>query len=164
MTELDSIQIHVSSADQTLKLGEIIGKSLKPGTIIALTGELGAGKSVLVKGIAKGLQVEEEPNSPTFVIMNCYEGRLPLFHFDLYRVADEDELIAMGYEEFFFGEGVAAVEWADRVPGIFPEEAIEIGITIPEEEESENSRNINITGAREWVLSFKSTAAQASLI
>jgi tRNA threonylcarbamoyladenosine biosynthesis protein TsaE len=164
MTELDSIQIHVSSADQTLKLGEIIGKSLKPGTIIALVGELGAGKSVLVKGIAKGLQVEEEPNSPTFVIMNCYEGRLPLFHFDLYRVADEDELIAMGYEEFFFGGGVAAVEWADRVPGIFPEEAIEIGITIPEEEESENSRNINIKGAREWVLSFKSTAAQASLI
>lgn len=163
MTELESIQIQVNSADQTLKLGEIIGNSLNPGSIIALTGELGAGKSVLVKGIAKGLGVEEEPNSPTFVIMNCYEGRLPLFHFDLYRVADEDELIAMGYEEFFFGEGVAAVEWADRVPGIFPEGTIEIGITIPEGEESESRRDINIKGASKWVLSFKNTAAQASL-
>ena len=164
MTQLDSIQIQVNSPEQTLKLGEIIGKSLNPGTIIALVGELGAGKSVLVKGLAKGLGVEEEPNSPTFVIMNCYEGRLPLFHFDLYRVADEDELIAMGYEEFFFGEGVAAVEWADRVPGIFPEEAIEIEITIPEEGESESSRDINIKGASKWVLSFKNTAAQASLV
>lgn len=164
MTEIDSIQIHVNSAEQTLKLGEIIGKSLNPGSIIALTGELGAGKSVLVKGLAKGLEIEEEPNSPTFVIMNCYEGRLPLFHFDLYRVADEDELIAMGYEEFFYGAGVAAVEWADRVPGIFPEESIEIEITIPEDGESENRRDIKIKGVSEWVLSFKNTAAQASLI
>lgn len=164
MTEINSIQIHVNSAEQTLKLGEIIGKSLNPGSIIALTGELGAGKSVLVKGLAKGLEIEEEPNSPTFVIMNCYEGRLPLFHFDLYRVADEDELIAMGYEEFFYGAGVAAVEWADRVPGIFPEESIEIEITIPEDGESENRRDIKIKGVSEWVLSFKNTAAQASLI
>ena len=164
MTELNSIEIHVKSAAQTLKLGEMIGKTLNPGTIIALTGELGVGKSVLVKGIAKGLGVEEEPNSPTFVIMNCYEGRLPLFHFDLYRVADEDELTAMGYEEFFFGEGVSAVEWADRVPGIFPAGTIEIGITIPMEEGSEETRDISIKGSEEWVLSFKNTAAQASLI
>ena len=162
MTEPQSIQIQVNSADQTLKLGEIIGKSLKPGSIIALVGELGAGKSVLVKGIAKGLDVEEEPNSPTFVIMNCYDGRLPLFHFDLYRVVDEDELIEMGYEEFFFGKGVAAVEWADRVPGIFPEEAIEIEIAIPQEG-SESAREIIIKGNAKWVLSFKNTAAQASL-
>jgi len=148
---------------ETLKLGEIIGKSLKPGTIIALKGELGAGKTVLVKGIAKGLGVEEEPNSPTFVIMNCYEGRLPLFHFDLYRVADEEELIAMGYDEFFFGGGVSAVEWADRVPAIFPEDAIEICMTIPEGEGSENTREINVKGITQWVLSFKNTAEQASL-
>jgi len=163
MTELQSIRIQANGAEQTLKLGEIIGKSLKPGSIIALTGELGAGKSVLVKGIAKGLDVQEEPNSPTFVIMNRYEGRLPLFHFDLYRVADEDELIAMGYEELFFGKGVAAVEWADRVPGVFPEDTIEIRITIPGGEESKNRRDITVKGVKEWVLSFKNTAARASL-
>jgi tRNA threonylcarbamoyladenosine biosynthesis protein TsaE len=165
MKELLSTKIRVKSMDETLKLGEIIGKLLKPGTIIALKGELGAGKTVLVKGIARGLGAEEEPNSPTFVIMNCYEGRLPLYHFDLYRVADEDELIAMGYEEFFFGGGVAAAEWADRVPEIFPEDAIEIAISIPEGPggELENTREINIKGIKEWVLSFKNTAEQASL-
>lgn len=166
MKDLQSTKIRVKSIDETLKLGEIIGKSLKSGSIIALKGELGAGKTVLVKGIAKGLGVEEEPNSPTFVIMNCYEGRLPLFHFDLYRVADEGELIAMGYDEFFFGGGVSVVEWADRVPAIFPEDAIAICIKIPEgpDGEPENTREIDIKGIKEWVLSFKNMAEQASLI
>ena len=164
MTESQSIRINVDSAEKTLKLGEIIGNSLNPGTIIALVGELGAGKSVLVKGLARGLGIEEEPNSPTFVIMNCYEGKMPLYHFDLYRVADEDELSAMGYKEFFYGGGVSAVEWADRVPGIYPDNTIEIEIKIPEDLESMNSRDITVKGESEWVLSFKNTAAQASLI
>lgn len=164
MTEMNNINITVDSPEKTLKLGEIIGNSLNPGTIIALIGELGAGKSVLVKGIAKGLGIEEEPNSPTFVIMNRYEGRMPLYHFDLYRVADEDELLAMGYQEFFYGAGVAAVEWADRVPEVFPGEAVQITIEMPVSEGAETKRDINIKGKNEWVLSFKNTAAQASLI
>jgi len=163
MTNTETIKIQLKNTKETLKLGEIIGKSLKPGNIIALVGDLGAGKTVLVKGIAKGLGVDEEPNSPTYVIMNSYEGRIPLYHFDLYRVSSEDELLGIGYDEFFFGDGVAAVEWADRVQGIFPEHTIKIEITIPksDSEDSETTRDIIIEGTKEWVLSFKNTAEQA---
>ncbi len=163
MANIETLQLQLNNSYETLKLGEIIGKSLIPGSIIALVGDLGAGKTVLVKGIAKGLGVVEEPNSPTYVIMNSYEGRIPLYHFDLYRISSEDELFGIGYDEFFFGDGVTAVEWADRVQGIFPEDTIKIEITIPESEseDSETKRNIAIEGRREWVLSFKNTAEQA---
>lgn len=163
MANMETLELQLNNSDETLKLGEIIGKSLIPGSIIALVGDLGAGKTVLVKGIAKGLGIDEEPNSPTYVIMNSYEGRIPLYHFDLYRVSSEDELFGIGYDEFFFGDGVTAVEWADRVQGIFPEDTIKIEITIPESEseDSETTRNIAIEGRREWVLSFKNTAEQA---
>ncbi len=163
MANIETLELQLNNSDETFKLGEIIGKSLNPGSIIALVGDLGAGKTVLVKGIAKGLGVQEEPNSPTYVIMNSYEGRIPLYHFDLYRVSSEDELFGIGYDEYFFGDGVTAVEWADRVQGIFPEHTIKIEITIPESESegSETTRNITIEGRREWVLSFKNTAEQA---
>lgn len=163
MTDKESIKFRVTDRDQTIKLGEIIGKSLEPGSIIALKGDLGAGKTVLVKGIAKGLGIEEEPASPTFVIMNSYEGHTPLYHFDLYRISDADELLGIGYEEFFFGKGVSAVEWADRIEEIFPEYTIYVEIIIPEEENGslETEREINIKGKKEWVSSFKNTAEQA---
>ena len=163
MVERETIELQLNNTDETLKLGEIIGKSLNPGSIIALVGDLGAGKTVLVKGIAKGLGIEEEPNSPTFVIMNSYEGRLPLYHFDLYRLSDEEELLGIGYDEYFFGDGVAAVEWADKIKNIFPEDTINIEIKIPESEseDSEKQRDIRIEGVTKWVLSFKNTAEQA---
>ena len=166
MTESENVEIYLNSSEETLKLGEIIGKSLNPGSIIALVGDLGAGKTVLVKGIAQGLGIEEEPNSPTFVIMNYYEGRIPLYHFDLYRLSDEDELIGIGYDECFFGNGVCAVEWADRISDIFPDHTIKIDITIPESDsdDSVTKRVIKIEGNKEWVSSFKNTAEQASLI
>ncbi len=98
--------------------------------------------------------------------MNYYEGDIPLYHFDLYRLSDEDELIGIGYDEYFFGNGVCAVEWADRIPGIFPEHAIKIDIKIPESnsDDSVTKRVIKIEGNKEWVSSFKNTAEQASLI
>ncbi|GJM14690.1 MAG: hypothetical protein DHS20C13_00170 [Thermodesulfobacteriota bacterium] len=163
MADRKTIELHLNNTDETLKLGEIIGKSLNPGSIIALVGDLGAGKTVLVKGIAKGLGIDEEPNSPTFVIMNSYEGRLPLYHFDLYRLSDEEELLGIGYDEYFFGDGVAAVEWADRIENIFPEHTIDIEIKIPESEseDSEKQRDIRIEGVTKWVLSFRNTAEQA---
>jgi len=162
MANIETIEMQLKNTNETLKLGEIIGKSLNPGSIIALVGDLGAGKTVLVKGIAKGLGIEEEPNSPTYVIMNSYEGRISLYHFDLYRVSSEDELFGIGYDEYFFGDGVAAVEWADRVEDIFPEHTIKIEITIPESdgEDSETRRDIRIEGKSKWVLSFKNTAEQ----
>ena len=163
MTEKESMDILVTDADETIKLGEIIGKSLEPGSIIALRGDLGAGKTVLVKGIARGLGIEDEPVSPTFVIMNAYEGRIPLYHFDLYRVSGAEELTGIGSDEFLFGEGVAAVEWAERVEEIFPEYTIYIDIKIPGPGDGvpENTREIRIEGKKEWVSSFRSTAEQA---
>ncbi len=163
MEDRETVNIRVVNVDQTLKLGEIIGKSLEPGSIIALKGDLGAGKTVLVKGIAKGLGVEDDPPSPTFVIMNEYEGRMPLYHFDLYRLSSADELFGIGYEEFFFGGGVTVVEWADRISEVFPEDRINIEIKTPNEEGDtpETVRSLTIEGNRKWVLSFKNTAEQA---
>ena len=163
MSDIETINLELKSSNETIKLGEIIGKSLNPGTIIALSGDLGAGKTVLVKGFARGLGVEEEPSSPTFVIMNSYIGRMPLYHFDLYRLSDEDELVGIGYDEYFFGNGVCAVEWAERVQGIFPEDTIRIEIKMPdsEEEGSENIREVRIEGKSKWLLLFKNTAEQA---
>jgi len=156
-----------NSEELTIKIGEELGKLLKPGTIIALRGELGSGKTVLVKGIARGLDVKEEPNSPTFVIMNAYEGRIPLYHFDLYRISGKDELEGIGYEDFFFGDGVTVVEWADRVEDVFPENTIKIEIKILEKRgtqdfvslnnENSNIRDINIEGEDKWLSSFRST-------
>ncbi len=156
------MEIRVTDADDTIKLGEIIGKTLTPGSIIALRGDLGAGKTVLVKGIARGLGIKDEPVSPTFVIMNAYEGVIPLYHFDLYRISGADELMGIGADEFLFGEGVSAVEWAERVDEILPEYTIYIDIKIAEPDNgSENTREIRIEGKKEWVSSFRSTAEQA---
>ena len=162
MTERESMEILVTDAEETIKLGEIIGKTLTPGSIIALRGGLGAGKTVLVKGIARGLGIEDEPVSPTFVIMNAYEGAIPLYHFDLYRISGADELMGIGADEFLFGEGVSAVEWAERVGEILPEYTIYIDIKIPEPDNgSDNIREIKIEGKKEWLSSFRSTAEQA---
>lgn len=163
MIERESMEIRVTDAEDTIKLGEIIGKTLTPGSIIALRGDLGAGKTVLVKGIARGLGIEDEPVSPTFVIMNAYEGAIPLYHFDLYRVSGADELMGIGADEFLFGEGVSAVEWAERVDEILPEYTIYIDIKMPSPENgaTENTREIRIEGKKEWVSSFRSTAEQA---
>jgi tRNA threonylcarbamoyladenosine biosynthesis protein TsaE len=158
------IEIVVHSSDETIALGEAVGKSLKPGSIIALRGDLGAGKTVLVKGIARALGIEDDPVSPTFVIMNAYEGAMPLYHFDLYRVSGADELYGIGFEEFLFGKGVSAVEWAERIEEELPEYTIDIEIAIPEAGggASETTRNIRIKGKEEWVSSFRNTAERAS--
>ena len=110
------MEIRVTDAEETIKLGEIIGKSLEPGSIIALRGDLGAGKTVLVKGIARGLDIEDEPVSPTFVIMNAYEGRIPLYHFDLYRLSDD---IAFRFSERSWSEyPLTAQKFANWVSAI----------------------------------------------
>lgn len=156
---LEIFRVYVLKEEDTIKLGEALGRSLKPGDIVALKGELGAGKTVLVKGIAKGLDVKEEPISPTFVIMNAYCGRVPLYHFDLYRVSGREELERIGYEDYFFGDGVAVVEWSDRAEEIFPESAIEIEIKIlPKNTNSETVREIKFKGEKRWLSLFRSTA------
>lgn len=153
--------ICVSKEEDIIKIGEIIGKLAIPGSIFALKGELGAGKTVLVKGIARGLGVKEEPNSPTFVIMNAYQGRLPLYHFDLYRITSIEELEGIGYEEFFFGKGVSVVEWADRIEELFPDNTIKVEIQIPEGEDTKSERRkLKIEGDKKWLSSFKNMVGQ----
>ena len=116
-------------AKDTYELGEKIGQMAKPGMVISLTGDLGVGKTVFTQGLAKGLGIEEPVNSPTFTIVQVYEeGRLPLYHFDVYRIGDIEEMDEIGYEDYFFGEGVCLIEWADLIREILPEQMCRVTI------------------------------------
>ena len=123
------------SAAETRALGEELSASLKPGDVVVLRGELGAGKSELTRGIAKGLGVTENVTSPSFTILNVYEsGRCPLYHFDWYRLESEDELYELGMDEYLGGDGIAVVEWAERCPDAVPDGATEIRIEVEGDE------------------------------
>lgn len=118
------------SAQDTEKIGEEIGKNAKPGSIYTLIGDLGVGKTVFTQGVAKGLGIDEPVNSPTFTIMQIYEeGRLPFYHFDVYRIGDVSEMDELGYEDYFFGDGVTFIEWANLIEEIIPKEAVKITIS-----------------------------------
>ena len=117
------------SEQDTFALGEKIGKAAKEGDIIALLGDLGVGKTVFTKGFAKGLGISEHVSSPTFTIMQIYdEGRLPLYHFDVYRIGDPEEMEEIGYEDYFFGKGVCLVEWAGLIEDLMPQNTCTITI------------------------------------
>ena len=116
-------------AKDTYELGEKIGQMAKPGMVISLTGDLGVGKTVFTQGLAKGLGIEEPVNSPTFTIVQVYEeGRLTLYHFDVYRIGDIEEMDEIGYEDYFYGEGVCLIEWADLIREILPEQMCRVTI------------------------------------
>ena len=110
-------------------MGVKMGQNARPGQVYALIGDLGVGKTVFIQGVAKGLGIDEPVNSPTFTIVQVYDsGRLPFYHFDVYRIGDVEEMDEIGYEEYFFGEGVCFVEWANLVDEIMPKETIWITI------------------------------------
>ena len=116
--------IETNSASETLALGEKLGKAAKPGQIYTLNGDLGVGKTVLTQGFAKGLGITEAVNSPTFTIIQEYdEGRLPLYHFDVYRIGNPEEMYEIGYEDYFYGQGVCLIEWAKLIEELIPDEA-----------------------------------------
>ncbi|MDF2878017.1 MAG: hypothetical protein K0S30_1113 [Clostridia bacterium] len=117
------IMFETISENQTLEIGYQIGKKAEAGEIYCLIGDLGVGKTIFSKGFAKGLGIEEHVTSPTFTIVQEYEGKLPLYHFDMYRIEDSDELEMIGYEDYFFGCGVCLVEWANNVREVIPKEA-----------------------------------------
>lgn len=118
-----------NSPEETLALGEEFGRKAEKGLIIALTGDLGVGKTLFSKGFAKGLGITEPVSSPTFTIVKVYEGgRLPFYHFDVYRISDPDEMDEIGFDEFIFGDGASLIEWADLIEEIIPEEAVRIRI------------------------------------
>ena len=126
------IEIETHSSDETVHLGEAIGRGADGGLVLALTGELGSGKTKLTQGIAKGLGVPEDlqVTSPTFTLINEYPGRFFLYHFDLYRISGPDDLIDLGYEEYFYGDGVVVIEWAERARDLLPLGRVDVGISI----------------------------------
>ena len=121
--------VETRSPEETFALGEKIGRTALPGQIYTLTGDLGVGKTVLTQGVAAGLGIREAVNSPTFTIVQVYEeGRLPFYHFDVYRIGDIEEMEEIGYDDYFFGNGVCLIEWAELIADILPEEHISIKI------------------------------------
>lgn len=122
-----------NSYDETQKVAEEIAKTLNGGEFIAMYGDLGAGKTAFVQGLAKALGVKGHVTSPTFTIVNEYFGRLPLYHFDVYRIADPDEMYEIGYDEYINGDGVCIVEWAELIEDLFPEKYIKLTILKAEE-------------------------------
>ncbi len=127
------------SAEETRRLGERLAGVLRPGDTVLLTGDLGAGKSELARGVARGLGVTETVTSPSFTILNVYEsGRVPFYHFDWYRLESEDELYELGMDEYLGGDGIALVEWPGRCPDAVPETCLRIRI----EAGGENIRQI----------------------
>ncbi len=117
--------------EQTERLGRALADALQPGTVVALVGELGSGKTRLVRAVAGALGVPRESvSSPTFVLINEYRGRLPIYHIDTYRLSGAGELLDLGVDELFDGEGVCLIEWADRVAQILPEDHLRIVIEI----------------------------------
>lgn len=121
--------IETNSANETFELGKKIGQQAKPGQIYTLTGDLGVGKTVLTQGVAAGLDISEPINSPTFTIIQIYEeGRLPFYHFDVYRIGDIEEMEEIGYDDYFFGEGICLVEWANLIEEILPAATVDITI------------------------------------
>lgn len=115
-------EIETNSPDDTYRLGLWMAQSAQPGDVITLTGDLGVGKTVFTKGFARGLGIEEDVNSPTFTILQIYEeGRLPLYHFDVYRIGDPEEMYEVGWDEYVYGKGVCLIEWADLIDDLIAE-------------------------------------------
>ena len=117
------------SAEETFAMGEFMAKKLQPGMVLCLNGDLGVGKTVFVKGIARGLGITEPVVSPTFTLLQEYKGgRIPLYHFDVYRIEDEEEMFEIGFDDYLYGDGVCLIEWAENVKGLLPENAVSITI------------------------------------
>lgn len=129
------------SPEETKQLGEKMAALLQPGDVICLNGDLGAGKTAFSQGVARGLAVDSWVTSPTFTLINEYEGRLHLYHFDVYRLEGPAEMEDLGYEEYFYGDGVCLVEWAERVEEVLPQERLDIRLT--RDESSEEIRQIH---------------------
>jgi len=115
-----------NSAEETFALGKQLGEQAKKGDIFCLSGNLGVGKTVFTKGFAVGLGITEPVNSPTFTIVQEYNGRIPFYHFDVYRIEEPEEMDEIGYEEYFFGEGACMIEWAELIEELIPKEAVHI--------------------------------------
>ena len=142
--------IETFSPEETYMLGKKIGEAACPNTVYALNGDLGVGKTVFTQGLAAGLGIDEPVTSPTFTILQNYDGgRLPFFHFDVYRIGDIEEMDEIGYDDCFFGGGVSLVEWAEIVEEILPENTVYITIE-KDPEKGFDYRKITVQNSEEW--------------
>ena len=121
--------IETNSPEETFRTGKELGEKAVPGQVFTLTGDLGVGKTVFTQGLARGLEITEPVSSPTFTIVQVYEeGRLPFYHFDVYRIGDVEEMDEVGYDDYIMGDGVSLIEWADLIEEILPEKRTEVRI------------------------------------
>ena len=134
------------STQETEQFGEEVAKSLRGGDVLAFTGSLGMGKTAFTRGLARGLGCRGRVTSPTFTIVNEYDGKTPLFHFDMYRLGSSDELFDIGWDDYLARDGVCAVAWSERVSDALPDDTIYVDIARGEEDE--NTRTITVTGGR----------------
>lgn len=139
-----NVLFHTKSPSETIRIGKGIGRFLKPGDVVALVGELGTGKTQIIKGLAAGAGVGKPTyiSSPSFTLINEYKGKVPFYHIDLYRLETEAEAVELGLEEYFQGRGMTMIEWADRIPSLLPNETLLIHIHYT----GEHSRLIEILG------------------
>jgi len=136
--------LELSSLERTEAFGKILGEIVEPGDVVTLDGPLGAGKTALTQAIARGLGVDPRiyVTSPTFSLLHEYQGRIPLYHMDLYRLAGEDEIESLGFPEYFYGNGLTVIEWPERLGSLMPPERLQIELAIS----GETSRTANLTG------------------
>lgn len=140
------MEFYTASAQETEQLGQRLGQRLKPGAVIAYSGDLGAGKTAFTRGLARGLGIEDPITSPTYTIVNEYPGKIPLFHFDMYRLGSSEDLFDIGWEDYLTRGGVIAVEWSERVEDALGEVEKLIRIHIRRDPEHDNGRTITIEG------------------
>ncbi|MFQ5706238.1 MAG: tRNA (adenosine(37)-N6)-threonylcarbamoyltransferase complex ATPase subunit type 1 TsaE [bacterium] len=133
-----------TSPEETMRIGAELAAALVPGDVIALFGELGSGKTVFTKGVCRGLDVVDEVTSPTFTLIHEYQGCVPVYHFDFYRIEGLNEIFELGCEEYFYGEGVCLVEWADKGQVLLPKSRYDVYLKNLFEAGSEKTRNILI--------------------
>ena len=117
-----------NSTKETENIAKAFAKNLTQGDVICLNGDLGAGKTAFVQGLAKAIGITECISSPTFTIVNCYDGKIPLYHFDVYRIGDSEEMHDIGYDEYIYGNGISVIEWSEIISDILPEKRYEVVI------------------------------------
>jgi len=145
------IQKVTASPAETTALGFCLGRALQAGDVVCVIGELGTGKTHFAKGIARGLGIERDVTSPSYTILQIYEGRIPLYHFDLYRMETADELFDIGFDEFIYGRGACIVEWADRFLAYMPQERLTVSLEYGRDA-AERSVKVEAAGRRYQLL------------
>jgi len=144
------MEIVSTAPEQSFSFGRQLGQLLQEGSVLCLIGDLGAGKTLLVQGIAQGLGLNEEITSPTFTVMNVYEGTIPVYHFDLYRLESPEQLVDIGFDEYTNAGGIAIIEWPDKFPGFMPDSYLRIELI----KTGDNDRLIKVSpqGAHHYLL------------